>query len=251
MRALICFTVALSIVCFAHGFGKDLIHSAGAQEPLPTTTNAASAAGWVRSNSPCIPSIGQAWNKKHPYPTTSHPMTLYFAANGQISGFGTDLFGDVPDLWYLRGYYVYIDEGQYRIKVATRSADTNMCTVKTAFSEPIGDRIIIHPDGINHRIPPNEDDAAAKKWSRGACLDGMGRHWEYDLVSAPAIVRNILYLIVLFLYLCLYFYLLQSYNVSTLLPVVPMYDLNGNLNVIFFASSSVQQGLFSNNQWGK
>jgi hypothetical protein len=36
-----------------------------------------------------------------------------------------------------------------------------------------------------------------------------------------------------------------------LLPVVPMYDNSGNLNAIFFASKSVQQGIFGHNQWGK
>ena len=43
----------------------------------------------------------------------------------------------------------------------------------------------------------------------------------------------------------------QSYNASNLLPVVPMYDNAGNLNAIFFASTSVQQGLLGSNQWGK
>jgi hypothetical protein len=227
MRTIIYLTVALSVICLVHGFGKDLIHSAGDQTPLPTTTNAASGAGWVQANEPCIPSIGQAWNKKNPYSTESYPITLYFAANGQISGFGTDVFGDVPELWNTRGYYVSVDDSQYRIKVSTRSAASNLCSISTPFSDPIGDRIIINPDGINQRVPANEDEAAAKLWSRGACIDGMGRHWEYDLAAAPNI----------------------TYDPQNLLPLVPMYDNSGNLNAVFFASKSVQQGLFSHNQW--
>jgi WAS/WASL-interacting protein len=227
MRSIIYLTVALSFACLVQGFGQNLIHSAGSQESLPTTTSAASAAGWVQSDDSCIPSLGQGWNKKHSYPTESYPITLYFAANGQISGFGTEIFGTVPDLWNIRGYYTTIGQEQYRIKVATRSAQSNLCSISTPFSDTIGDRIIINPDGINQRIPANEDEATAKQWTSGACIDGMGRHWEYDLVTAPYI----------------------SYNASNLLPVVPMYDNSGNLNAIFFASKSVQQGIFGHNQW--
>ena len=191
MRSLTFLAVSLSIICLVHGFGSNLIRSAGISQPLPTTTNAAVADGWVKSDSPCVSSIGQAWNQKKPHPTTSHPITLYFAANGQISGFGTDVFGDVPALWNYRGYYNNVGSSQYRIKVATRSAQLDLCSVQTPFSDPIGDRIIINPDSINQRLPGNENEAAAKQWTRGACIDGMGRHWEYDLATAPIIVRII------------------------------------------------------------
>lgn len=190
MRSIIYIAVALSFICLAHGFGQSLIHSAGDQTALPITTSAATAAGWVEAGVSCIPSIGQAWNKKNPYPTESYPITLYFAANGQISGFGTDVFGTVPDNWNIRGYYTIKGDEQYRIKVATRSGQSNLCSISTPFSDPIGDRIIINPDGINQRIPANEDEAAAKQWTSGACINGMGRHWEYDLVTAPVIVST-------------------------------------------------------------
>jgi hypothetical protein len=189
---IIYLTIALSFICVAHGFGKELIHSAGAQESLPTNSADAYAAGWIQSYDSCIPSLGTGWNKEFPYPSKAFPITLYFAANGQLSGFGTEILGLEPPLWNLRGYFTKEAEQLYRIKVGTRSSRSNLCTITTPFSETIGDRIVINPDGINQRIPATEKEAADQQWTRGACINGMGRHWEYDLVTAPVIVRTIL-----------------------------------------------------------
>jgi hypothetical protein len=181
---LLCF-LALSTGALA--FGPKLIRSAGAQSELPITTSAAVADGWMMSSGrPCDPNLGQAYNKKSPYPTKDAPITLYFASNGQLSGFGTDVFGSLPDLWVSRGYYKYVASGQYRIAVATRAANSSLCASGLpSFTEPVGDRIIINPSTIAHAVPLTDSDAQAKQWTKGACIDGMGTHWEYDLVTAP------------------------------------------------------------------
>jgi len=158
------------------------------------------------------------------------PLTanLLNSISGQISGFGTDVFGTLPLNWVNRGYYSRVGSSIYRIQAATRAFD-DACGSTGAFAQPIGDRIVLNPSTINQTLPATEKMAAASRWSRGACIKGMGRHWEYDLQTAP----------------------IQSYNSSNLLPVVPMYDpASGNLNAIFFASTDVQQGLIDSHQWG-
>jgi WAS/WASL-interacting protein len=190
-RSIVLVCLLAAFVGSTLAFGSKLIHSAGRQTPLPITTTAATQDGWVKSNVPCDRYLGQAWNKKSPYPTSDTPITLYFAGNGQISGFGTDVFGIVETQWVTANFYKSISSVQYRIQAGTRdSSNASLCAPGPQFSEPIGDRVIINPGLIGYQIPSSDSDAKAGNWTKGACIDGMGTHWEYDLVSAPVQVRN-------------------------------------------------------------
>ncbi|GMH85833.1 hypothetical protein TrST_g11616 [Triparma strigata] len=41
----------------------------------------------------------------------------------------------------------------------------------------------------------------------------------------------------------------MSWESDGLSPVVVMYNIDGDINAIFFASGDVQQGMFSTNEW--
>jgi hypothetical protein len=226
VAACLLLVLAASLALQAHGLGNALVRSAGKQKPLPITASSASSSGWQRSGS-CVPGLGTPYNMGSSGPVTASPITLYFANNGQISGFGTDVFGSLPANWVSRGYYLRVGSGQYRIQAATR-AYGDACGSSSPFPDTIGDRVVLNPNGINQTLPANEKLATMSKWTRGACIKGMGRHWEFDFQSAPY----------------------QSYNSSNMLPVVPMYDPStSNLNAVFFASTDVQQGLLDSHQW--
>jgi hypothetical protein len=182
MNKLITLLVLSATIYSVAAFGKQLIRSAGKQQPLPVTVSAAQADGWVKSSRGCDPLIGQAYNKAEGAPTSQYPITLYFAANGMISGFGTDVFGKAPDNLVERGYWIPVAKHQYRIQAATRNVTANLCTSTAPFADTIGDRVVINPSKLNQRIPPTDLEAGKAKWTY---VSGSWTATRFFLASDP------------------------------------------------------------------
>jgi hypothetical protein len=97
-----------------------------------------------------------------------------------------------------------------------------MCSAKGGI-ESVGDRVVINQDTIRVGLPLTAQSARDGKWTPGSCMAKMGQHHFFDLQTAP----------------------LQSWNESSLLPIVPMYypaDSTGTLRAFFFTSPVSQPG---------
>jgi len=213
---------ALCSQTLSQSIGDRLIRTYTDYVILPLNTSSAHSTGWLSSPT-CNPKLGFAWNYRSTKPSVDYPLTIYFTPNGYPSGIAVEVFGSVDSNLLQKGFFKQIAPGQWRISLTFRPSE-EVCG-KTASPISIGDRIVVNADTIAYSIPTTESTAINQKWHKGSCFYGMGHHYFYDLVTAP----------------------MMSWNSSNLLPVVTMYD-KGQINAIFIASSTVQQG-FSGAHW--
>jgi WAS/WASL-interacting protein len=143
---------------------------------------------------------------------------VYFTAGGQLAGFGLSTHkGPIKGigcfLWsflHLTGagldeYWEDQKDGSWMVSVAFREPAI-MCSgdVETA---PVGTHVVVNQvheidlwgffrisnadrflqGTVNHMIPLTDTDALGTKWTNGSCLPKMGRHWGYDLATAPVL----------------------------------------------------------------
>jgi len=224
---LLTITSLISAEYSSVSLGDRLLRDYTQYTSMPITTDQATAAGWVQNSTSCDPNLGYAWTESQ-NEQESTPLTLYFTQQGQLAGIGVTVFGDVlsnlinQDYWQptgkLNGYLTYYLSVSFR-----QSAD--MCSDKTS-PEPIGDSLIINANNLSVSLPLTEEEASNNNWTRGSCFYSMGHHYFYDLATAPS----------------------MSWKAANLLPIVLMYS-NGTINAFFFASATVQQGIFGANQW--
>jgi hypothetical protein len=210
----------------------------------PTTTTAAVNSGLVTDGKGCDPNMGIAYTNtlggastsllrgsaesRRNLASSSHPTTLYYSASGQLSGFSTDIYGSVEPTPLAMGYFTQISDKRYRISIGTRADVTNLCDADHVYEDAVGDALIIQPGTLHEEVPLTRDAAAAAGYMRGSCFDGMGYHFFKDLKSAPGSVQWVS---------------------DTLSPVVAMYDVAGDINAVFFASSDNQNGMTSTHEW--
>ena len=157
------------------------------------------------------------------------PTNLYFSAGGQLTGFSTDIYGGVATEPLKEGFFDIIDNGSHhRITISTRSNTKNVCDPDYQFEEPVGDAVIVQPKTIGRNIPLTRQAAEKENYHRGSCFDGMGFHYFKDLSSTDSSM---------------------SWKADNLQPVVVMYNIDDEINAVFFASSINQNGLFSTHEW--
>jgi len=217
------------------------VYTSYIQQPL--TASQASDAGFKRiPGSSCDPTLGYAYSKEfddsslrgsgsgNVGASSSSPTQLYYSAAGQLTGLSTDVYGDVEQTPFKMGYFDQIGDDHYRISVGFRSDTSGVCDPDAApYSDPVGDVVIVQPNGIAVPIPLTEAEAiATNQYHKGSCFDGMGYHYFLDLKTDDNSM---------------------SWTSDGLSPVVVMYNIEGDINAIFFASSDVQQGMFSTNEW--
>ena len=206
--------------------------------PLPTTADQASSLGFAPFSSHCELHLGVPYTQTGGKPDESKPITLYFTRAGQVSGISVLYYDHIekqqPNLidkgWIVPSGF---GDGIYKVSVAFRNGSM-ACSSKFDPDLPLGDNLIVNPDGIRQALPLTVRDAARNGWVRGSCILGMGVHWFRDLSSWGS----------------------MTWQASQLLPVVMMYDeVSDNptmtVNAFFFASSVVQQSFVppSANQW--
>jgi len=192
--------------------------------PQPVTVEEASAQGWKARVSQCDPDLGIPYTQGGE-DARATPMTIYFTSGGQISGIGTDVYDKVEARLLTEQYYTEVSTKRWHIAVAFRPPE-QMCSGQT-YPAKVGDRVVVSPKGAKRVIPWEESGAKAEGYHRGSCFDGMGWHYFLDLETAPT----------------------MSWRSANLMPIVPMYNLDGQFHAFFFASSKKQQGLINPRGW--
>jgi hypothetical protein len=183
----------------AQSFGDRLLRTFGVFKNQPLTSDDAEDQGFT-AFTPCGP-FGIGYSKgDSDGPTKGDSVILYYTSGGQLSGFGTRIWGDAPDS-LVPDYWSPVDgldtdENVYDLIVATR--DPSMMCSDDTDDLALGDRLSIN--GIMD-IPLVMDDAQDAGWVEGNCITKMGIHHAFDL-NAPG---------------------QQTWNASSLVPVMPMY----------------------------
>ncbi len=62
---------------------------------------------------------------------------------------------------------------------------------------PVGDRLVVNAKGIAHSLPLTEEEATEGAWTTGSCIETMGTHYFYDLVSHPKMSWEVLYFLLI------------------------------------------------------
>jgi len=102
--------------------------------------------------------------------------------------------------------------GSYRLSVSFRNASSGIMCNGEVESAPLGYNLIVNQGRANVSIPLTDQAASNSNWMNGSCISKMGRHWAYDLVSAPK----------------------PTWKSGNLFPLMPMYT-NGVLATFLIA----------------
>jgi len=193
----------------------------------PTNTIEAAALQWEKSDEPCVSTLGEAWLYKGERGIETS-ATLYFSPEdgdvpGSLSGIEVDYYGYIED--NLVGSYFSEErtskDGTYHsLAVALRnSANEDLCS-KSAKRNAEEKYVAISPGLINQEIPmKNSSPLLTDTWKEGSCIPGMGYHWFTDTIGG----NNL------------------TYKAENTVPVVPMYDHDGNFVAIFFLATAKKQ----------
>ncbi|KAJ9454020.1 hypothetical protein DIPPA_13014 [Diplonema papillatum] len=191
--------------------------------PLPITQTDARSQGWVPLTASCMPGLG------YPYylPTESINTTiLYFASNGQVAGVSADTYGSPPPQKLIDlGYWEEVGDNRYRLHLGYRSPAEVCGTMRS--NHTLGDRVVINPMGLNRSLPLTAGAATQEGWFPGACIDGMGKHWFFDLEGHPQ----------------------MTWKAENVLPVIVMFNDEDVIQATFFASWTIQQSLMHSVDW--
>lgn len=213
VSCLLVFVSVISVV-YSQGIGDRLLHTAIIYSSLPLNTTDAENAGWSAMG-PCNPSFGIPYADGGA-PSHGSPIIIYYTAGGQIAGVAMEHFGDPIET--LENFWIPQDDGNYRLSVSFRFTE-GLCDGEI-FEETLGTQLMINQGTLNISVPLTSADAANELYTSGSCIGGMGRHWSYDLSSAPV----------------------MSWQSANLQPIVAMYNLDtGNLSAFFFVTTNVQR----------
>ena len=256
-----CTNKAISVWCagVTFGIGDRLDRVYTKYTAQPTTTSAATAAGWSQlvlpapshQKAPCLPSTGTPWTVGG-VRSAKTPVALHFSAAGQLAAITVDICcgTNAGDPWFSTMVAArYLTRGStatepFTLTVSFRNTTgISLCDPTITFDEELGDRVAVlwseaaaftaGPREVTRLLPLTDAVAQAEGYRRGSCFNGMGWHWFKDLVAANGTL---------------------SWEATALMPVVPMYNHvdGGNLNAIFFATPKVQQDGFptyASNGW--
>jgi len=197
-------------------FGDRLLRSFLVFANQPLTASDAQSQGYVEFTDGCS-QFGHGYTKGSSGPSHGDSAILYFTEGGQLAGFGSRMFGSAPDALIEQGYWMPtdVDEESYDLILQTR--DSSMICSGDTDSNLLGDRLVIN--GIMD-IPLSMPSAQLAGWVEGNCIPKMGIHHAYDLNFPSS----------------------QSWNASSLVPVMPMYSpQTGAITAVLLASSDAQR----------
>eukprot|EP01102_Stenamoeba_stenopodia_P002576 TRINITY_DN12433_c0_g1_i2.p1 TRINITY_DN12433_c0_g1~~TRINITY_DN12433_c0_g1_i2.p1 ORF type:complete len:298 (-),score=61.26 TRINITY_DN12433_c0_g1_i2:141-995(-) len=163
----------------------------------PLNASAAISQGW-EAYTDCDENYGIAYAYEQEAPSQSNSPILYFTSAGQIAGIGERVWGN-PPASLIPAFWRPVEdlENAYDITVSFRNSSL-MCTDAYDNEHILGDQLTING---NFDIPLTMTSAEQAGWLMGNCIDKMGIHHSYDL-NAPGS---------------------STWNVSSLVPVMPMY----------------------------
>jgi len=148
-------------------------------------------------------------------PSEGSPIIIYYTSGGQIAGVALEHYSD--PIKTLEKFWIPQSDGNFRLSVSFRPT-AGLCD-GTTFDETIGTQVVINQGTQNIQVPLTSTDAAAAEYTNGSCIGGMGRHWAYDLSSAPV----------------------MSWKSANLQPIVAMYnEESGDLSAFFFTTPIIQ-----------
>jgi len=220
LLVLVFFAVAVT------GFPQPLTRSLGDRllrtfllfKNQPLTMQAARSQGWAAMNGSVCGTAGIGYSTNYDgEPSKLNPTILYYSAGGQISGFGVRVWGSTLSSYLIdQGMLLPTgnDDNSYDIFLTTR--DTQSICSGNSYAEVVGDRLSLA--GF-FPIPLDQFSAKAAGWVMGNCIGRMGMHHAYDL-AAPG---------------------QQTWNATTLVPILPMYDAqNHTINAILINAPDFQ-----------
>jgi len=195
--------------------GDRLLRTYGVFKNQPLTADDAQTAGFTMYTDSCTQfGYGYAKGTDGSGPSKGDSAILFFTAGGQLAGFGSRMYGEAPQALIDQGYWMATEDGDsYDIVISTR--DPGMICSGETDENDLGDRLWIN--GIME-IPTAMDDAQSAGWVEGNCIPKMGIHHAFDLNYPSS----------------------QSWNASSLVPVMPMYH-NGKISAVLLASSDAQR----------
>jgi len=200
---VLCLALAVAS-CHADSIGDSLERTAFIYKSLPLDVDTATSQGW-QCSSECDPNLGYACTLGSG-PSNGNPMTLYYDNSNNIAGVGMTVFEDPPEP--LMAYWLSNGDGTYTMSVTFRNDTCN----GQSQAGSLGDQLVINQGNENAvSVPTNAADAANAGWTKGSCINTMGTHWGYDITGT------------------------MTYNSSTLLPLIPMFDYTSDsLSAIMF-----------------
>lgn len=191
-----------------------------------TTTDGAIKNGFVKSDEPCDPMLGQSWLRGGER-SAKYSAAVYFTPEsegspGVLSAIEADFYGHVEEslIGLFFGEEKTSKDGTFRsISVALRNGEEeDLCAPVAPGNDPY---VMISPGMANMPVPLREDDPELlSEWQRGSCIPSMGYHWSRFLSPVTE----------------------MPYKTSEMVPIVPMYSsTDGTINGIFFWATSKQQ----------
>lgn len=201
----------------------------GGPNILSTTTDGAAANGWVMSDEPCDPLLGQSWlyggERSAKYSAAIYYTPAVGDVPGRLSAVETDFYDGIEDklvpLFF--SSEKTSKDGVFRsLSVAVRNGKAeDLCDTTTPVSGGNPPYVRIAPGKANMYLPTTEDvdDLDANGWQAGSCLPFMGFHWEKFLEPQEL-----------------------PYKAEDFVPVVPMYSsMHKSINGVFIHATAKQQ----------
>jgi len=199
-------------------FGDRLLRSFLVFKQQPLTSDDAQDQGFTEFTDGCTQfGYGYAKGTDGSGPTKSDSAILYFTAGGQLAGFGSRMWGDAPQSLIDQGYWMTTDSDEQSYDLILTTRDPNMICSGATDGNVLGDRLVIN--GVME-IPLAMPDAQMAGWVEGNCIPKMGIHHAFDLNYPSS----------------------QSWNASSLVPVMPMYNpQTGAITAVLLASTDAQR----------
>jgi len=199
-------------------FGDRLLRSFLVFKQQPLTVDDAQNQGFTEFTDGCTQfGHGYAKGSDGSGPTKGDSAILYFTEGGQLAGFGSRMWGEAPDNLIQQGYWMAADDQGESYDLILQTRDPSMICSGDTDSNVLGDRLVIN--GIME-IPLTMPAAQTAGWVEGNCIPKMGIHHAFDLNYPSS----------------------QSWNASSLVPVLPMYSAQtGAVTAVLLASSDAQR----------
>jgi hypothetical protein len=211
----------LVVACRGYeGFGYTLTRTFFVWKEMPLNASSAEQQGYamISTTSTCDPvyAISYAYGGS---PSSSNPQVLHFTPAGQIAGVSLRLYDQPPAYLAQNGWWIPTDDNGWQISVMFRSSD-ELCSSNLSPAILGYQPHIPNAEASAMQIALNATAAESEGWVRGNCITKMGIHHAFDLASPGQL----------------------TWNASTLLPVLPMYDNTaGTLTAVLFAFPKVEK----------
>jgi len=182
----------------------------------PLTVDDAQDQGFAEFTDGCT-MFGHGYAKGEGGPTAGDSAILYFTEGGQLAGFGSRMWGSAPQALIDQGYWMPTDTDDESYDLILSTRDPNMICSGDTDNNLLGDRLVIN--GIME-IPLSMPAAQVAGWVEGNCIPKMGIHHAFDLNFPNS----------------------QSWNASSLVPVLPMYSAQtGAVTAVLLAATDAQR----------